>query len=646
MSPHPPLWLAVAFPGLGLALHTRSQPRGEPRPLALVQDGRVLACNVEAEDSGVAPGQRTASALALCPSLRFLEHRPVEEARLLRQLAEACIAVTPTVVLCPPQGLLLEVGGCLRLFRGQAGLRKALRRALKPFALPAVLAQAPTPKAALALVKSAQAAASLQVMTAADAASETAHQKKSAPLAGRPAAAFAEAAEQSARSTREPHGTATNRRRAHAPTQASFAELGDAAPSPALRDYLPLLRAVPVTALPWDEALQKKLAALHLHTLGDLFDLPRAALSKRLGVAATRYLAQLEGALPDPQVAITVAEEFEATLFFLDGVSQVEGLRFPMKRLLDDFCRFLRQRQLSCLRFSWRLAHQDKSRQQIFIGSSRGEPQAARFMQLTELKLEHVVLSAPVEALTLQAREFQPQSDTRLALLPEPGEEDGKALELLDRLRARLGAEACQQIVPGNALRPEAEQRLGIPSAEKKAAPRLGTERRTEPAPPRRGVGTPSGREAETLSAPARSRAVPQATHVMRPQEVPASGGTRSGTVSNLPPGDAPVDRHHATAPHEATLMTDGHPGPALFPETPLRPFWLWPQPQPVRVMDGQLWWQGAFTLLSRPERIALPWWEDGDTRDYYLARHDNGVHYWIYFSREQQAWFCHGVFG
>src|SRR5690606_6296053 len=123
-------------------------------------------------------------------------------------------------------------------------------------------------------------------------------------------------------------------------------------------------------------------------------------------------------------------EDFEATLFFLDGISHVEGLRFPMKRLLDDFCRFLRQRQLSCARFSWRFAHQDRSRQSLVIASARGEPQAARFMQLSELKLEHFRISAPVEGLTLIATEFQPQTDTRLALLPDPGQEDEKALAL------------------------------------------------------------------------------------------------------------------------------------------------------------------------------------------------------------------------
>ncbi|MDP2227145.1 MAG: DNA polymerase Y family protein [Moraxellaceae bacterium] len=483
------LWLAVAFPDLGLAVHTRAQPpEVNARPLALVRDGRVLAGNAVAMAAGIQPGQRTAGAMALCPVLRFLEQLPEEEARLIKRLADSCIAVTPTVVLSPPHTLLLEIEGCLQLFRGLAGVLRQLRRGLRQIEMTYTLALAPTPKAALALVPSAQADASLALPL---------------PIT---------------------HQTCRE-----------------------------LLAPVPVAVLPWPEPLQRKLAALHLASLGELLALPRAALSKRLGTDCTRYLAQLLGELPDPQTPIIVAEDFQETLFFLDGISQVDGLRFPMKRLLEDFCRFLRQRQWSCARFQWRFAHQDKSRQSLIIASSRGEPQAARFMQLTELKLEHVRISAPVEAITLIATEFHPQSDTRLSLLPDPGQEDTKALELLDRLRARLGAEACQCLHVVDTHRPEAAQHL-------------------------------------TTTA--------------------------------------------ATAQ------------PPTQPDSTPRPFWLWPEPKPVRVMEGQLWWQGALTLLSRPERISLPWWEASDTRDYYLARHDNGAHYWVFFSWEQHRWFCHGLFG
>lgn len=545
------LWLAVAFPDLGLALHLRAQPPGAlPRPLALVQEGRVLAANAEAAACGVVPGLRTASAVALCPPLRFAERRPQEEARLLRQLAEACIALTPTVVLAPPQGLLLEIEGCLQLFRGQAALLKRLRKVLRPFGVAYALAQAPTPKAAQALAASGLAAASLQL------------------------------------------------------------------PAPVtLPDCLPLLRQLPVAVLPWPAPLQDKLQALHLQALGELLALPRAALSKRLGTAATHYLAQLLGELPDPQQAISIAEDFQSTLYFLDGISHVEGLRFPMKRLLDDFCRFLRQRQWSCARFSWRFAHQDKSRQQLGIASARGEPQAARFMQLSELKLENFRISAPVEAITLVATEFQAQSDTRLSLLPEPGQEDTQALELLDRLRARLGLDACQRVAGGNALRPEAEQQLGNSGLSP-----------TLPAPRRSGVSptAASNRQAAVGLTPGlQSREVTA-------RRAPGSAAGQEGILAGQP----------------AEIAASRSPGLPVPPANALRPCWLFPEARPVRVIEGRLWWQGAFTLLTRPERIALPWWEDGDTRDYYLARHDNGGHYWLYFSRDTQAWFCHGVFG
>ena len=482
------LWLAIDIPHLALAVHTRAQhPSLTPPPQAVVQEGRVLACDPAALKAGVAAGQNTASALALCPPLRFLEHLPQEESRLLRLLADACFALTPTVVLAPPRSVLLEVGSCLQLFHGQAGVMKQITKRLRPFAVDTVLAQAPTPKAALLLAQSPRAAATLQL------------------------------------------------------------------PQPLVwQDCLPLLRQVPVALLPWAADQHKKLQRLHITRVGELLDLPRAALGKRLGTAATRYIAAMLGEIADPQQALQAAEDFQASLHFLDGISQAEGLRFPMKRLLDDFCRFLRQRQLSCARFHWRFTHFDRSRQQLQIASARGEPQAARLMRLSELQLENFRISAPIESITLEAHEFQAQADTRLALLPEPGQEDEQALELLDRLRARLGSDACQRLSPQNCLRPEREQRAG---AEFKA--------------------------------------------------------------------DVPADAAAA-----------------------MRPFWIWPEAKAMRIMDGQLWWQGAFSLLAGPERILLPWWEDGDSRDYYVARHANGGHYWVYFSAQAQAWFCQGLFG
>ncbi|RTZ58456.1 MAG: hypothetical protein DSZ33_05875 [Gammaproteobacteria bacterium] len=69
----------------------------------------------------------------------------------------------------------------------------------------------------------------------------------------------------------------------------------------------------------------------------------------------------------------------------------------------------------------------------------------------------------------------------------------------------------------------------------------------------------------------------------------------------------------------------------------PPRPLWLLPQPRKLTSIRPFRHWRG-------PERIASGWWEDDVQRDYYRARHHNGVTFWLY--RHADNWFIHGVFG
>ncbi|MGI2258297.1 Y-family DNA polymerase [Shewanella sp. GXUN23E] len=66
------------------------------------------------------------------------------------------------------------------------------------------------------------------------------------------------------------------------------------------------------------------------------------------------------------------------------------------------------------------------------------------------------------------------------------------------------------------------------------------------------------------------------------------------------------------------------------------RPCWLLPEPRELAADD--------VTLLKGPERIDAPWWEEqAVSRDYYLARHQNGGYCWVYRSAEGlflQGWF------
>ncbi len=107
------LWLALHFPLLPLeALPLRQSPS------AVVVRGRVLVCDPQAAQAGVGAGQKLSTALGLHPGLAVFERVVPREHHALESLACWAGRFTPTISLAPPAGLLLEIGGCRRLFGG------------------------------------------------------------------------------------------------------------------------------------------------------------------------------------------------------------------------------------------------------------------------------------------------------------------------------------------------------------------------------------------------------------------------------------------------------------------------------------------------------------------------------------------------
>lgn len=79
---------------------------------------------------------------------------------------------------------------------------------------------------------------------------------------------------------------------------------------------------------------------------------------------------------------------------------------------------------------------------------------------------------------------------------------------------------------------------------------------------------------------------------------------------------------------------------------TLMRPFWLLPEPQPVRQQTADtLYWNGALTLVYGPERIEDGWWHRPTSRDYFVARNAFGESFWVFFDRLERQWFIHGLF-
>ncbi len=60
------------------------------------------------------------------PALVAIPEDAAADARLLDAIAEGCLRYTPLVALDPPDGILLDIGGCAHLFGGEAALRADL----------------------------------------------------------------------------------------------------------------------------------------------------------------------------------------------------------------------------------------------------------------------------------------------------------------------------------------------------------------------------------------------------------------------------------------------------------------------------------------------------------------------------------------
>lgn len=147
------LWLALLLPALPLQLAQRAlpQPLQAALPLAIVEGPpqrlQVSYCNAAARAAGIAPGIKLAAAQALACELVALECNATRERAALAELACWAGQFSSQVVL-QPDGVLLEIGGSLRLYGGHAALHGTIAAGLAELGYEGALAEAARPRAA------------------------------------------------------------------------------------------------------------------------------------------------------------------------------------------------------------------------------------------------------------------------------------------------------------------------------------------------------------------------------------------------------------------------------------------------------------------------------------------------------------------
>jgi len=390
------LWIALYCPTLPLDRIQRRFPEGLVPPLAVTNAGqgsrrRLLMVNAPAEAGGVRAGQSLASALALQPHLILIERDPADEHAVLHSAALAALRFTPNV-LQKVDGFLLEVSASLRLFGGREALLHELLQSVHQAGLSVCVDWAGTAAAAWMLARHARAG-----------------------------------------------------------------QLPQAPPE----RFVSRLDALPVTLLEQAVPHGEVLAGIGCRTLADLRRLPRAGLARRFGPALLDEIDRARGKRPDPQRWLSPPERFEARLELMARVESAEALLFALQRLMTPLSGWLCARHAALTGLTLILHHEAPGRRhamaptQLVIHLAEPAADVAHLGGLLRERLTRLPLQAPVEEISLRVDDIVTQSAPNQELFATVQSEATSISRLIEKLVARLGADAVQRLQAVADHRPE-----------------------------------------------------------------------------------------------------------------------------------------------------------------------------------------------
>lgn len=395
-----PLWCAIRLPQLPLeALRSNMQT-----PAVLAGRQRVLLACPLSLAAGITPGMKLATAHALCDGLRVCQRDLTAEQQHLRQLAWQLLQFTPGVALHQPcvaeqgpqpgadelatsPGLLLDLGGSLRLFRGSENLLVDLFTRLTDHPLSWQAGLGHTPLAAWVLSHAAT-----------DIGLHALHQSRLGSHAA---------------------GTGLAR--------------------PGTRDvFPPALASLPLDNLPLHSTLKDKLLAPGFHSLAELMALPRPALGRRFGKPFLHWLERLLGERPDPREPVTPPARFRSQYDVEEPITHQQSLLPLMQRQLTELESYLHWRHQAVRSIRWQLTDHQGEAPPLIVRRTRAGSDAATWLMLTGRHLERHRLRAPVLRLVLTVSRPEQAEGTSHTLFHDPGERAGRHA-LLEKLASLPG---------------------------------------------------------------------------------------------------------------------------------------------------------------------------------------------------------------
>ena len=360
------------------------------------------------------------------------------------------------------------------------------------------------------------------------------------------------------------------------------------------------LAALPVAALRLGPSIVETLGKLGLRRIGELYELPRAALAARFGDGVQRRIDQALDLLDEPISPRRPIAPFVARLAFPEPVSQPADIAGALERLLASLCARLETEHLGARRLAFTIHRSDASIATVTVGASRPVHDPNHLMRLFAPKLER-----------LDPAGLDGHSGVEVAVLAIPAV---AAFTAEQTKIPRLDAVAAYPL-----KRPLEHTRT----------------RRLDPGP---NIAALADRLAGRLGA-ANVLALG-----LRESHWPERAATAHPILDGPPPPGSPTEGSSACAGLARPLRLLGRPEPieVTAEADAARP------PAAFR-------WRALTHRIARsegPERIEAEWWRGrhAHARDYYRVEDREGRRFWLYRElagngQSPSRWFLHGAF-
>jgi protein ImuB len=223
-------------------------------------------------------------------------------------------------------------------------------------------------------------------------------------------------------------------------------------------DIAQWLDPLPLARLPPAAAHLHTFELLGLTTVGDLRRLPRRGVRLRFGAALIDILDRSYGDAPDPLTLFQPPTEFAETLQLPARIADANQLLFAINRLVRALCQFLDMRSLGVSLIEVVFTHEVGPRTTLQIGVTSTR-HAEHINRVIRERMQHFVLPAAVTDIALHGKVCEQLTGLQASLLPGGSIEPRNVNDVMDRVRARVGAEAIYMMRLHSDHRPEKSYR-------------------------------------------------------------------------------------------------------------------------------------------------------------------------------------------